>query len=119
MIVAIVDNDNNIIDYLFSIMVPLLSGQMVLGRIHVFTALMWYQFVNMYGILEHCGYNFPWYPMSVYPFGVDLDYHDFHHSSNTGNYGTLFSFWDFIFKTSQSYSKMTATKRKNNLEKFK
>ena len=111
--VSIITIDNNSFDYLTSVTLPFLSGQLLLGRVHVFTMLMWHAYATLLGILGHCGYNFPWHPLSVFPGGLSLDFHDHHHSHNIGNYGFFFSFWDYICSTSVNYWKVVSEREKN------
>jgi sterol desaturase/sphingolipid hydroxylase (fatty acid hydroxylase superfamily) len=47
----------------------------------------------------HSGYVFPWSPLQVIPFCTNDDYHDFHHSHNSGNYSSQFRYLDIIFGT--------------------
>jgi sterol desaturase/sphingolipid hydroxylase (fatty acid hydroxylase superfamily) len=47
----------------------------------------------------HCGYTWTWNTLSLFPYTVGSDYHDFHHAMNVGNYGSIFVFWDALFKT--------------------
>ena len=104
--VTIIAIKNDYMDYLFNAIIPFVSGQVIIGRVHAYTALIWFGFTTMVGILGHCGYNFPWHPMSVFPFGLNLDFHDFHHSHHDGgNYGFVFGFWDWFFQSNQLYCK--------------
>ena len=114
MTVAIATIDNHPLDYLITGFVPAFSGQLLLGRIHVFTALMFHIFVVVFGIITHTGYNLPWHPWGVFPFGVNIDFHDFHHSHNVGNYGVYSTFWDIFGSTSRHYYKSIAEKEKSN-----
>jgi len=59
----------------------------------------------------HSGYDFPM-PISILlgnifiiiPFiGISSEYHDFHHSKNTGNYSSFYSFWDSVFGCNADY----------------
>ena len=59
------------------------------------------------GISLHIGYDLPWYPWGALPFGINIDYHDFHHSINIGNYEIFSSFWDTICGTNSHYYKAT------------
>ena len=108
--VAIITIDNDHFDYIISVVAPFIIGPLLLGKMHVFTALIWHVFATQHGILGHCGYNMPWYPFGVYPFGVNLDFHDYHHSNNVGNYAFFFAFWDYMCSTNKHYNKTVAEK---------
>ena len=47
----------------------------------------------------HSGYDWSWGQMSFLPWKLGPDYHDFHHSQNIGNFGSMFGFWDTYMKT--------------------
>ena len=73
------------------------------GKCHMWTLSLW----GLLRVLEvhdgHSGYEFPWVVFRLIPFGIDASYHDFHHSSNTGNYGSLMTIWDTLFDTNKTY----------------
>jgi sterol desaturase/sphingolipid hydroxylase (fatty acid hydroxylase superfamily) len=43
--------------------------------------------------------------MSFIKWKLGSDYHDFHHSHNVGNFGSMFGFWDAFWKTDLEYRK--------------
>lgn len=53
----------------------------------------------------HSGYTWTWNTLSLFPFTVGSDYHDFHHAMNSGNFGSVFIFWDALFKTEAPFIK--------------
>lgn len=57
---------------------------------------------------SHSGYEFSWSPYRLLPLSGSASYHDFHHSTNIGNYGSYFTFWDTLFKTNTVYFKYLA-----------
>lgn len=61
---------------------------------------------------SHCGYEFSWSPYRLLPLSGSTSFHDYHHSTNVGNYGSYFTFWDTIFKTNKSYFTWLAKKEK-------
>jgi sterol desaturase/sphingolipid hydroxylase (fatty acid hydroxylase superfamily) len=65
----------------------------------------------------HCGYEFPWSPFRVMPFSGSSEYHNFHHSYNEGNYSSLFTYWDTIFKTNEHFYKLRPKELCSKLEK--
>ena len=105
---------NNPFDYVITNTLPAIIAKMLLCEMHVVTAYFWGLYVGFLAIVLHIGYNMPWYPFSVFPFGIDIDYHDFHHSSNVGNYGIFSSLWDTICGTNSHYNKFIASKEKKN-----
>ena len=71
-------------------------------------------------VADHTGYNFPWDPMVIVPFGGGGDdYHYFHHSKNVGNYADFFTFWDDLFGTNKRYHEYMQKKQSKLLEKAK
>lgn len=67
----------------------------------------------------HSGYEFPWSPFRLIPFGAGATYHDFHHSKNVGNYGSFMTVWDTIFNTNKDYYAAEIAQKEKNLEKMK
>ncbi|KAL0096167.1 fatty acid hydroxylase superfamily-domain-containing protein [Phycomyces blakesleeanus] len=66
-----------------------------------FLAMVFYTFSNLKTIGDHCGYSFPWDPLTVC-FGNNVIYHDIHHQP----YGIkknfsqpFFTIWDRVFGT--------------------
>jgi sterol desaturase/sphingolipid hydroxylase (fatty acid hydroxylase superfamily) len=74
-----------------------MKAAMAYAPIHVNTLIYWYIFRTWDAYNGHCGYVFPWSPLQLIPFCTNDDYHDFHHTQNYGNYGSLFRFWDILF----------------------
>lgn len=70
-----------------------------LARIHFVTVILWTIFRMIHGYELHCGYTWTWSTQSLLPYTVGPDNHDFHHSMNAGNYGSIFIFWDAFFQT--------------------
>ena len=68
--------------------------------------------VSIFGDLIHCGYDFPWFPWSAFPFGAETSHHDYHHSSNIGSYGVFSTFFDTICRTNKHYIKSIIEKDK-------
>ena len=81
-----------------------LLGMYILGaRVHFFTFVIW-GLVRIMGAHDvHSGYEFPWNPLHLIPFTASPTYHDYHHSKNTGNFGSLFTVWDSLFDTNKDY----------------
>jgi methylsterol monooxygenase/4-alpha-methyl-delta7-sterol-4alpha-methyl oxidase len=53
----------------------------------------------------HCGYTWSWNTLSLFPYTVGSDFHDFHHAMNAGNYGSVFMIWDALFHTETPFIK--------------
>ena len=56
----------------------------------------------------------PWHPFDAFPFGINIDYHDFHHSADFGNYGIFSTLWDTMYGTNKYYCKAIAKEEKNS-----
>ena len=106
--VSIASLYNQPIDTALTNIIPSLIAEIILGRIHVITVHLWHLYTSIFVILLHSGYNLPWFPWSVFPFGPNIDYHDYHHSPNIGNYGVFSTFWDTICGTNKHYRKYIA-----------
>lgn len=78
---------------------PFFAGPLLVGC-NIVTLSIW-MVVRMYKTSEaHCGYYFWWMPFSCCDAVlVGTKRHDFHHSANTGNYGSFFNFWDAVCGT--------------------
>ena len=48
---------------------------------------------------HHSGYDFPWSMFTLIPFQGSALEHDLHHSKNTGNFGSFFTWWDYACGT--------------------
>ena len=93
-------------EYIFGNVLPTMIGPMILGhRMHRAAVCGWL-FVRVLESLDgHCGYDFPWSPFRLLPFQPEGNYHDFHHETNVGNYGTFFTWCDTIFGTNSAFYK--------------
>ena len=85
------------LEYVLSGTIPSTMGfqlLVLLCRVHYSTILIWvfYRLVQSYE--SHSGYTWSWNTLALIPFSVGSDHHDFHHAMNTGNYGSVFLFWD-------------------------
>lgn len=79
-------------------------GLYLLGnRVHMWTLILW-AFIRILETHEgHSGYEFPWSPFRLIPFGTDATYHNFHHTKNVGNYSSFMTVWDTIFDSNKEY----------------
>ena len=117
MTTAIAAIDNNPVDFIVTEFIAAISGQIIIGRMHMFTALMIHIFFVIYAVVTHSGINVPWFPWGVFPFAVGCDYHDHHHSSFVENFALFSSFWDVFCKTNPRFYKLIAEEEKKQLGK--
>lgn len=65
----------------------------------------------------HSGYEFPWSPFRMIPFGGDASYHNYHHSKNVGNYGSFMTIWDSLLNTNKDYyAKLADDEKKESVK---
>ena len=88
------------IEALFSNILPAVAGYKALtSQVHMATVAMWISLRVLESVEGHSGYEFPFSPFRVFPFSGSSTFHNYHHSHNIGNYGSLFNFWDTICGT--------------------
>lgn len=110
---------------------PTFSGcifyAMYYGEIHSFFIIIWLGYRLLETTEVHSGFAFPISSQWISPFhwgdlgeGYESCHHYFHHSHNTGNYGTAFTDW--LYGTDVAYRKYTDAKKeeykKNGREPF-
>lgn len=71
---------------------------------------MWVFIMSINSIDEHSGYEFPWSPFNLTKYNVSAEFHEFHHFSNTGAFGSIFNFYDKLFKTDLEFNKFKKKK---------
>ena len=72
-------------------MLPSVAGIKLMGKkVHLATISMWLTLRLNESIEGHCGYEFPWSPFRLIPFSGSSEHHNYHHSVNIGNYGSIF-----------------------------
>eukprot|EP01102_Stenamoeba_stenopodia_P010250 TRINITY_DN3074_c0_g1_i1.p1 TRINITY_DN3074_c0_g1~~TRINITY_DN3074_c0_g1_i1.p1 ORF type:complete len:312 (-),score=82.41 TRINITY_DN3074_c0_g1_i1:30-830(-) len=82
--------------------IPTILGPLLLG-VHVTTFWIWL-FVRIFETVEaHSGYDFPCSPFSGWLPTNGADRHDYHHSHNEANFGSFFTFWDWLMGTDKPY----------------
>ena len=80
------------------------SGPFMLGRsMHYHTFYLYAILRYFEGYDGHAGYEFPWSILRIMPFSSDAVFHQFHHSDNTGNFGSFTRFWDTLFDSSNDF----------------
>lgn len=75
------------------------------GPMHISTVVIWFVLRIWDANIGHSGYNFSWAPLQLLPFCTNDEFHDFHHTTNSGNYGSHFRFWDILFGTNKDFIK--------------
>lgn len=82
--------------------IPTFAGCLLMGS-HVTTLWLWLALRLLETIDTHSGYSFDWSPTKWLPFLNGSVRHDFHHSHNTGCYGAMTPFWDYLMGTDATY----------------
>ena len=99
------------IDYLLSGTLPTMLGTLII-RPHILVVWSWLIIRIWEACDGHSGYDLVFVPFRYFPFRPGAQVHDFHHSQNVGNYGSLTVFWDWLCGTDLSYkdycTKLTA-----------
>ena len=96
------------LQFIFGNAIPAGLGYHLLVKVtpvHYVTIIAWLTFRLFETCEGHSGYDWSWGQMSFIPWKLGPDYHDFHHSHNVGNFGSMFGFWDTFMKTNQEYRK--------------
>ena len=112
--VAIAAIYNHPVDYIITNILTSLLAEIMLVKVHVVTIYMWVIFATTFALLSHSGYDLPWNPYGVFPFGHNSSFHDYHHSKNVGNFGLFSVFWDATCGTNKSYVKSISKIEKNS-----
>ena len=94
------------VEYVFGNMLPIGIPIGLLGKnMHFFTLMILIAFRLAGTTYGHSGYDFPWSPISLLPLRTDTPYHNYHHTSNVGNYANIFTIWDTIMGYNGTYYK--------------
>ena len=73
--------------------------------VHIYTIIIWFTFRVVETNDGHCGYDWPWAQAELLPLSAGGNYHAFHHSRNSGNYGAMIHFIDTLLGTNEDYDK--------------
>lgn len=76
----------------------MLAGPLLVGA-HVVTLYIWIVLRQWEAAEGHAGYDLPWSPSHLMPFGDGATHHDFHHAKVKGNYAGFFPWIDAAFGT--------------------
>ncbi|XP_075997912.1 cholesterol 25-hydroxylase-like protein [Genypterus blacodes] len=92
----------------FSVVTPALLG------CHPLTEMLFFILHIFLSVEAHSGYDFPWSPHRVVPFGLygGAPHHDLHHLKFRVNYAPYFTHWDKLFGTLHGEETETEPKRK-------
>lgn len=89
--------------YMHPLEYVLTGGLMILGPLllgsHLVTALVWIVVRQLEAAEGHCGYAFPWSPLSWLPGSEGAAHHDLHHARVRVNYAGFLAVWDKVFGT--------------------
>lgn len=78
-------------------------GPVLVGGDHIAT-IWFYAFLRQWEAIDvHSGYDFPWGLSRLVPVYCGPAFHDFHHATCGGNYGTTFVWWDWLFGTDKEW----------------
>mmetsp|Transcript_7924 Transcript_7924/g.11754 ORF Transcript_7924/g.11754 Transcript_7924/m.11754 type:complete len:271 (+) Transcript_7924:43-855(+) len=92
----------------------------LLFRPHLLVFFSWVHVKQIMTQHSHSGYEIGLFPIlqKFIPFLADVEYHDYHHRTINGPYGTVFTCWDSFFGTDIEYRKHHATlKREKEQQK--
>jgi len=77
---------------------------MIVFTNHLYFFWMWLGVRMLQTTDAHAGYYFPYFnPLYLLPFYGGAPMHDFHHKNFIGNYGSTFTYWDWLFGTDAQY----------------
>ena len=101
------------VEFILGNMLPTGLGATLIGsHCHIVTWYMW-MFIRILETTDgHCGYEFSWSPFRLLPLSGSANYHNFHHSSNVGNFGSFFTYWDTLCQTNKHYWRYLAKHEK-------
>lgn len=92
------------VEYIFGNSLPSIVGSKLLfGRCHVLTMLVFLTIRLTETAEAHSGYDFPFSLTKHLPFSCTPHYHNHHHLTNIGNYGSFFMMWDSICGTNTHF----------------
>ena len=94
------------VEGLFSNLLALWLGAILLPIKHLFTLTVWICFRSYHTVNQHAGYDIPYLNLNHWAPSIFLGtrQHDFHHEQGKWNFGSIFYFWDNIMGTSHALS---------------
>jgi len=104
------------VEFIFGNILSTNMGGIILGsKVHALTFGIWIIIRIVKTTEAHSGFQFPWSPSTLISFTIPSDFHNYHHETFTGNYGSFFTWWDNICNTvSPKYLQRQAKKLKDN-----
>lgn len=88
------------VEAFFSNVVPAVVGyKLMTTQVHMATVAIWISLRVLESVEGHSGFEFPFSPFRLLPFHGSSTLHNYHHSHNVGNYGSLLNIWDTICNT--------------------
>lgn len=100
------------VEFVLGNMLPVGLGPKLLGsRVHIMTYWLWVVLRDGETIDGHSGYELGWSPFRLLPFSAGSQYHAFHHSQNSGNFGSFFTLWDSVLGTNEPYYRAIEAKK--------
>jgi len=104
----------HVLEFLIGNLAPATAGAFIL-QAHITTLWLFIVIRVFVSVEEHSGYDFPWSPCRLLPFGsATAAGHDFHHS-NDGKaiFASQFHFLDSYFNTDAEFESFISTREKN------
>ena len=78
----------------------MIAGPLLLGkRVHMITILIFVGLATHKTLADHSGYSFQWDVYQYLPLTTHSSFHSKHHSLNTGNYSSTFTYLDDLLGT--------------------
>ena len=73
----------------------LIYSEPVISLTHIWC---WMSMLQLFGVLDHCGYNLPINPFFIFhlPFLTTIRDHDIHHMTFNKSYGGILNIWDTL-----------------------
>lgn len=92
------------VEYILGNSLPSLVGsKFLLGQCHMLSMLVFITLRLTETAEAHSGYDFPFSLTKHLPFSCTPHYHNHHHLTNIGNYGSFFMMWDSICGTNTHF----------------
>jgi sterol desaturase/sphingolipid hydroxylase (fatty acid hydroxylase superfamily) len=105
----------HVLEFLIGNLAPATAGAFILQS-HITTLWLFIVIRVFVSVEEHGGYDFPWSPCRLLPFGsATAAGHDFHHSNDGRSiFASQFHWLDSYFKTDAEFESFVATRGKSH-----
>ena len=91
-------------EYILGNFLPSTLGSiLMMGRTHLLSMIIFITLRLIETCEAHSGYDFPFSLTKYLPLSCSPSYHNHHHLTNIGNYGSFFMVWDSVFGTNSYY----------------